>query len=111
MATMMKCGCAATAKTVPEGNPVCVVHACKDAAESEPDLTGRTARCTYRKGPGCEANASRSRQRMQGGEVQYGQVPRGKKTAEAPSSTDLPFFQHHPDREYDDYYCGCFGWS
>ncbi len=28
-----------------------------------------------------------------------------------PSSTDLPFFSYHPDKEYDNYYCGCMGWD
>lgn len=30
---------------------------------------------------------------------------------EAPSSLGLAFFLHLPDREYDDYYCGCCGWD
>jgi len=28
-----------------------------------------------------------------------------------PSSTDLAFFKHRPDQEFDEYYCGCFGWD
>ena len=28
-----------------------------------------------------------------------------------PSAPSLPFFQHRPDREYDSYYCGCYGWD
>lgn len=27
------------------------------------------------------------------------------------SKWELPFFRYRPDREYDDYYCGCWGWS
>lgn len=27
------------------------------------------------------------------------------------SSTDLAFFGHKPDREYDSFYCGCRGWN
>lgn len=23
----------------------------------------------------------------------------------------LPFFEAQPDREYDKYYCGCWGWE
>lgn len=30
---------------------------------------------------------------------------------EQPSNTDLPFFEHRPDRETDAYYCGCYGWD
>jgi len=28
-----------------------------------------------------------------------------------PSSYDLPFFEHRPDHEFDDYYNGCRGWD
>lgn len=27
------------------------------------------------------------------------------------SSYDLAFFKYQPDKEYDDYYCGCEGWN
>lgn len=27
------------------------------------------------------------------------------------SSTNLPFFEHRPDRPYDSYYNGCKGWE
>lgn len=27
------------------------------------------------------------------------------------SKVDLPFFKYCPDKEYDDYYCGCYGWD
>lgn len=27
------------------------------------------------------------------------------------SSFDLPFFEHKPDSEFDEYYDGCFGWD
>lgn len=30
---------------------------------------------------------------------------------ERPSSPDLAFFQARPDREFDEFYCGCFGWD
>ena len=30
---------------------------------------------------------------------------------EVPSSTKLAFFEHCPDKPYDRYYCGCFGWD
>lgn len=29
----------------------------------------------------------------------------------AHSSLELPFFSVHPEREFDDYYCGCRGWN
>lgn len=25
--------------------------------------------------------------------------------------TTLPFFSHKPEREFDDFYCGCQGWN
>ena len=27
------------------------------------------------------------------------------------SRWNLPFFSHNPDKEYDSYYCGCYGWD
>ena len=27
------------------------------------------------------------------------------------SDYDLPFFEYKPDKEYDEYYCGCGGWD
>lgn len=27
------------------------------------------------------------------------------------SKWELPFFKYQPDKEYDSYYCGCFGWD
>ena len=28
-----------------------------------------------------------------------------------PSNTNLAFFFHRPDKETDEYYCGCHGWD
>jgi hypothetical protein len=28
-----------------------------------------------------------------------------------PSNTELAFFEYRPDREYDNYFCGCLGWD
>jgi hypothetical protein len=40
---------------------------------------------------------------------------RRAKCAYGDSITDsrwsLPFFQYRPDKEYDEYYCGCMGWN
>lgn len=27
------------------------------------------------------------------------------------SSWELPFFKYQPDRDFDAYYCGCYGWD
>lgn len=48
---MMQCGCAANA-TDGKGNPSCAIHiglhpGADKVMEQSPDLTGRTARCTY----------------------------------------------------------------
>lgn len=84
--TMMACGHAAQG-TDGTGSPVCVICFGKPEATqvaTDPDLTGRTARCSY-----------------------YG----SKCRSEQPSSTSLAFFKHQPDQEYDGYYCGCYGWD
>lgn len=36
---------------------------------------------------------------------------KGKGYAETPSRWNLPFFQYNPDKDYDEYYCGCWGWE
>ena len=33
----------------------------------------------------------------------------GHKTID--SDPGLAFFIHRPDKEFDEYYCGCYGWS
>lgn len=80
----MKCGHAANAKK-DDGSPVCVICygivSGADEVVTDPDLTGRFATCSY---------------------GTHGRVP---------SSTNLPFFSHRQDRDYDTYYCGCFGWD
>lgn len=111
MGPMMTCGCATDAVGSKTGDPYCITHDCGEVAESPPDLTGRTARCSYRFGVGCESRAQESQKRFKGGKVQYGAVPKGGKIAEAPSSIELPFFQHKPDESVDSYYCGCMGWD
>ena len=30
---------------------------------------------------------------------------------EVPSSNKLAFFKERPDKEFDEYYCGCHGWD
>lgn len=87
MATMMKCGHAATTQDS-NGQPVCVICVGIDPGATEivpePDLTDRTARCAY-----------------------YG----SKCHSEKPSSLGLAFFEHLPQAEHDRFYCGCFGWD
>lgn len=88
MQTLMKCGCTTTAIRNRDGAPVCITHygLTPDAevvSSETPDLTGRRARCSYFRSCGREVD----------------------------SNLDLAFFVHHPDSEYDAFYCGCYGWD
>ena len=88
---MMKCGHAANATTERDGKtiPVCVIcigitPGADEIAET-PSLEGRFAQCSYR----------------------YKDKPHGL----VPSSTELAFFTHKPNEQYDQYYCGCYRWD
>lgn len=102
---ILKCGCAAQAvKTMTNGVahdpiPCCIIHDCVEIADNAPDLTGRIALCAY---SGCKSNIRKS--------THYGEYGKDGRSF-APSSPDLPFFEHKPDRDTDRYYCGCFGWD
>jgi hypothetical protein len=65
-------------------------------SDAAPDLTNREALCRYRS-PGTYG-ARRGEKR-------------GSRHGYVKSSVDLPFFEHHPDKPFDEYYCGCFGWD
>lgn len=95
---MMKCGCSSNGAVLTSVGvekidplPICITHQCTEPMESEPDLTGRKARCSYfgkrsiRSGKKCES--------------------------EVDSSTKLAFFKHCPQKDHDEFYCGCFGWD
>ncbi len=101
---LMKCGHTAQG-TDGSGAAICAI--CLGAtpyaripADSPPDLSGRRARCSY----------SKSGER----EHQPGRPGRGWRAVSpqpVPSSMDLPFFAHRPDKPEDSYYCGCWGWD
>lgn len=88
---VMKCGHTANSnRLMPDGTkiPSCVICGCIDIAyecTGTSGLEGRKAICTQHK---------------QGGDCRP-----------VPSSWDLPFFRYRPDKEYDEYYCGCWGWD
>lgn len=88
MKVMMKCGHAANGETLPERLPVCVICVGLNAGANQvaefPDLENRRARCTY-----------------------YG----SKCQSEIESSLDLAFFELRPEKEFDEFYCGCWGWN
>lgn len=85
---MMKCGHTAQGIRGADDAPVCVpclgIVDGADVVDAPPDLTGRKARCSY-----------------------YGR----KCQSETDSRTQLAFFGHRPERETDEYYCGCWGWN
>lgn len=112
---MMACGCAAQGYSsgslqAPHDPPVhvCVIHDCVDVAEA-PDLTGRIARCLYKHGI-CRNQRSRDSYRTGVTKPDYGQFDDNGRSF-APSSLNLPFFKHQPDKPEDEYYCGCMGWD
>lgn len=89
---MMGCGHAANAQDQ-GGKPVCAIcygiHSQATIVADPPDLTGRRARCSY-----------------------FGsKTPIGICNGEEPSSTSLAFFEYKPDRKFDSYYHGCWGWD
>lgn len=88
---MMACGHAANARNG-RGEPACAIcigiHSGAAVVADAPDFSGRTAKCCYakrRNGTPC--------------------------TSESPSSLDLAFFEHTPDKPHDRFYCGCWGWD
>jgi hypothetical protein len=86
---MMKCGHAANATQSYKGGtrPACAIcagHPDAHTIADTPDLSGRRARCAYF-GTKCKS--------------------------EVDSSTEIAFFEYQPDQEYDEFYCGCFGWN
>lgn len=102
---MMRCGHSDNGRDG-DGNPVCVIcHGIHPGAEevddSPPDLSARRARCNYY-GTRPSGRNSESNYGTKRGEICM---------AERPSSPELPFFMHRPDREYDEFYCGCWGWD
>lgn len=67
----------------------------------------RMAQCAYKD---CKSRLNGSNRYPSSG---YGYIPEGKRRSVAPSSEreDLPFFREHPEEEFDEFYCGCFGWD
>lgn len=105
---LMKCGCVAQGVCSAQGGvkfnpaiPACVTHDCLEIAEVQPDLTGRTARCSYKS---CKVHLEKYR------DTHYGKL-REDGRSYAPSNLNLPFFMYKPTEEYDEYFCGCMGWD
>lgn len=86
MKFVMKCGHTSNAKNE-SGEIICGICDCKEVLSICQDdiLKGRRAVCCQHKD--------------------------GKPNTPIPSRWDLPFFRYRPDAEYDNYYCGCYGWD
>lgn len=105
---MMTCGHAANGvRVMPEGDriPSCVICSNTEVAANPPDLTTRLARCTYygKKVPatfrdkgGCDTRSN------------WREEPC---VCEKASSTELWFFEHKSDADFDRFYCGCWGYD
>lgn len=104
MTPMMKCGHAANA-TNSDGKPVCAICILiglgADEVAATPALSGRIAKCSYTK---CHETWLRKH------DTHYGEFGADGQSF-APSSTNLPFFEHKPDKPFDEYFCGCWGWD
>ena len=103
---LMKCGCVSNAINAKTNEPVCIIHMglTKDAEiidSNPPTLVNRMARCNY-----------------------FGKIPSGSNHSsnygckrgehcmcQQPSSLDLPFFSINNTKEFDEFYCGCWGWE
>lgn len=89
---MMKCGHVANS-TTKDNAPMCVMCDCTELFEETVDLTNRKARCSYF------------------GKYVYSGGKHFQCHSEESSNTNLPFFEYKPDSQYDQYYCGCWGWD
>jgi hypothetical protein len=101
---MMECGCRATGRDRKTQAPVCVIHiglvpGASIVASNQPDLSDRFARCAYSARhfkEGAEPNSSCSRSIC---------------TCQKSSTGPLAFFKYRPEQEFDEFYCGCWGWN
>ena len=108
---MMACGHAANGQKR-EGDdwlPACVICSCAIPASKEPDLSGRTSRCSYfRDGYTCpDTGCAKAPHCPPTRHEQHG----GNYPSVAPSSPSLPFFSHKPAAAHDGHFCGCWGWG
>jgi len=105
MKPMMKCGHRAQAVLAATQEPVCAVCSTPEARivdDTEPDLTGRQAICSY----AGRGNPSPDGTHRGGGQYAGQDYPNAR-----PSTDHLAFFEHRPDEPYDRFYCGCWGWD
>lgn len=79
--------------------PACVICGCFDVAEEQPDLEGRMARCTF--------YGKRTRKN----ECNVCSKGDGICQCERPTSEAMAFKKLHPDKDHDEFYCGCHSWD
>ena len=84
MKYLMSCGHVSNALNG-DGNPCCVICSCHDVKTELPDTP--TAGLEGRHATCAYCNK------------------------EVDSRWTLPFFEYRPDKETDEYYCGCMGWD
>ena len=112
MKPMMKCGHAANSTMGAQNIPACVIcfgtHPGAVEVAEAPKLDGRMASCSYR--GSCREQRGRNAYNGRKEKPDYGDFDAAGHSV-APSSTELPFFEHRPDQAMDAYYCGCFGWD
>ena len=118
----LACGCSAAATHanahdgLPAGHPSCFIHDCCTVAEA-PNLTGRMARCGYyhpERTDGHKWQPARDVGPIYGGGDKSGLCDNKAGSGcrcEVPSNAALPFFQSHPEKPMDTFYCGCRGWD
>ena len=85
---MMKCGHVAQGVESETKKPICIIcmgihTGATEVDDTPPDLTGRKARCSYFRRCGTEVD----------------------------SNYKLAFFGYEPNREFDEFYCDCYGWE
>ncbi len=109
---MLACGCRANALGVSakmraagqtEPVPSCVIHECFEVNTALEDaLKGRMARCFYYGSPWGRMN-----------ECNYDCKDRkdGCRCERPSDGPALPFFSHHSEQPYDEFYCGCHSWN
>ncbi len=101
---MMKCGHAANATS--NGKPACVICAGISGGanmivnDNPPNLSGRKARCSY-------YGTSPKGRNYEGESCKRGEVCK----CERDSSEELAFFEYCLGKDFDKYYCGCWGWD
>lgn len=96
---LMKCGHSSNGVRASDKAPVCVIcirdggpdDPATQVETNPPDLSGRLMHCSYMRGRNGKPCAARENP--------------------IPSDPKAAFFAHKPDEEFDQFYCGCWGWD